>query len=190
MKETGKIDAIGMALATMLALAIVALAPALTYAQDAGRASTRPNAFSMGVTCPAGQVVTINAATGVPVCTDTVANSQNAVNAQNATTAATSQSLDPNAQINANQLQGTLSSSQLGVPTCASGQVLTNTNGNMSCVASAATAAPAPSAPASCGAYPHGFQRAGTCNIESSVVICNNGTWQGIGPINECSSYN
>lgn len=74
---------------------------------------------------------------GQLMCVNSVENAQNATTASSAVTAGTAQQLDPNAQVNASQISGQISSQQMQTPTCGSGQVLTNTGSGLTCVASA-----------------------------------------------------
>jgi hypothetical protein len=138
-----------LATALVLGLAAGFFSVNSLQAQDAPRPAVRGTAFSLGVNCPAGQAVSVSPTTGVPICVnsiDNASNATNAVNAQNATTAqsattatvaTTANNLDANARVSASQLNGSLSASQLqgAMPTCATGQVLTNVGGTFSCVA-------------------------------------------------------
>jgi len=84
------------------------------------RAPVAVNGLSLGFVCDTanGWVVTTDAA-GRPQCTQSIANATNATNATNAqnavsaTTAGQAQTLNPNAQVNASQISGVISSNNL-----------------------------------------------------------------------------
>jgi hypothetical protein len=170
-------------------LLLAIAAPAV--AQDAVRSGSRPANWNIGATCPTGQVATVNAV-GMISCTDTINNANTAATATTATVATTAQQLDSGATVNASQLSGSLSASQLqgAMPACSSGQVLTNTNGTFSCVtpAGGGAGAGATSCTGGLGSYDVGQSKTAPignhdiviCTCTSGGLTCNNPGYCGV----------